>query len=128
MDEADRVGQQYGLATRQGETTGGRVERGEQTVLGQHAGVGQRVQQRRLPRVRVADDRHRRQPAAIALLALQAASLGERVQLLLQAADAALDAPPVDLELGLAATEAGADAAALLGQLGVAPRRSRGRR
>ena len=34
-------------------------------------------------------------------------------------ADAAHDAPAVDLELGLAATEPGADAAALLGQLGV---------
>ena len=38
------------------EAAGGGVERGEQAVLDQHAGVGQAVEQRRLAGVRVADD------------------------------------------------------------------------
>ena len=39
----------------------GRIERGEQQVLGEHVGAGQAVEQRRLAGVGVADQRHRRQ-------------------------------------------------------------------
>ncbi len=43
-----------------------RVERGEQLVLDEHAGVGEPVEQRRLPRVRVADERDGRERAPAA--------------------------------------------------------------
>jgi hypothetical protein len=50
-------------------------------------------------------------------------------QVALELGDAPHDAPAVDLELGLAgATEPTADATALLRQVGLAPRRSRGSR
>ena len=75
--EADGVGEQHRLAAGQGEAPGRRVERGEQAVLGQHAGVGERVEQRRLAGVGVADDRHRGEAAAVALLALQRAGAAE---------------------------------------------------
>ena len=53
-DEADRVGQEHGLAAGQREAAGGGVERGEEPVLDEHAGVGEPVEQRALAGVRVA--------------------------------------------------------------------------
>ena len=116
--EADRVGEQHRLAPGQRQAAGGRVEGGEQAVLRQHAGVGEGVEQARLAGVGVADDRDRGQPAALALLALEVTRAGQLLEVDLELGDAAQHAPAVDLELGLAAAEAGADAAALLGEPG----------
>ena len=58
-DEPDGVGQRVAATVRGGGAPGGRVEGGEQRVLDQHAGVGQRVEQARLAGVGVADDGHR---------------------------------------------------------------------
>ena len=44
-DEADRVGHEHGLAAGQVEPAGGGVERGEEAVLHQHAGVGEAVEE-----------------------------------------------------------------------------------
>ncbi len=63
-DEADRVGDQHRLAAGQRQSAGRRIERGEQSILDQHAGMGEMVEQRRLPGVGVADDGHRGEPAA----------------------------------------------------------------
>ncbi len=76
-DESDGVREEHGLTTGQGQPPGGRVEGGEETVLGEDTGVSERVEQGRLSHVRVADDGHRGQPAAGALLALQAPAPGE---------------------------------------------------
>jgi hypothetical protein len=118
-DEPDRVGEQHRLASGQRQPTGGGVEGGEQAVLDEHAGLGEVVQQRRLARVGVADDGDVGEPAALAALALQLAGGGELAEIAFELGDPAHDAPPVDLELGLATTEAGTHAAALLGQVGV---------
>jgi hypothetical protein len=116
--EADGVGEQHRLAAGKGEPTRGRIECGEQPVLGEHAGVGEQVEQRRLAGVGVAHDRHVGEPAAAAALALQFTGVGERRQVGLEFGDPAHDPPPIDLHPRLAATEAGADAAALLAQVG----------
>ena len=81
-------------------------------------GVGEGVEQRRLAGVGVADDRHRGEPAALALLALQVAGALELLEVVVELADPPQDPPTVDLEARLAATEAHADAAALLGESG----------
>ena len=117
-DEADGVGEQHRFAAGERQAAGRRVERGEQAVLREHAGVGQGVEQRRLPGVGVADDRHRGEAAALALLALQVAGAVELLEVAIELADPAQDPPAIDLEPRLAATEAHADAAALLGEPG----------
>ena len=130
-DEADGVGEQHRLAAGQVEAAGRGVERGEQAVLDEHAGVGEPVEQRRLAGVGVADDRDTSaQAAARRALALQLARCGASSRSSrLELGDAAHEAPAVDLELRLARTDAGADAAAPAGDsVGLAPRRSRGRR
>ena len=75
-DEADRVGEQHRLAAGQRQAAGGRVERGEQPVLDQHAGLREAVEQGRLAGVGVADDGDGGQAAAVAALALQVARVG----------------------------------------------------
>ena len=58
-DEPHRVAQQHRAPVRQLPAPRARVERGEQLVLDQHVRVGQRVHQRALAGIRVADQRHR---------------------------------------------------------------------
>ena len=116
--EADGVGEQHRLATGQRQASRRRVERGEQAVLREHAGIGEGVEQRRLAGVGVADDRDRGQPTALALLALEVAGAVELLEVAIELADPPQDAPAVDLEPRLAAAEAHADAAALLGEPG----------
>ena len=58
-DETDRVAQQHRPPAGQLPAPRARVERGEQLVFGQHVGAGERVEQRALAGVRVADQRHR---------------------------------------------------------------------
>ncbi len=69
--EADRVGEQHRLAARKVQAAGRRVERREQLVLDEHARVREPVEQRRLARVRVADERDSEQLAPAAGLALR---------------------------------------------------------
>ena len=72
-DEADGVGQDDAAAARQADLAHRRVERREHLVLGQHAGAGDPVEQRRLAGVGVADDRDDRIGHAGAALAVQIA-------------------------------------------------------
>ena len=81
----------------------------------------QLVEQRRLARVRVADQRDRAEVAAAARLALRCSRRRRDPQIALEPLDAPQQTPAVDLELRLAGT-AGADAAALLAEL--RPRRA----
>ena len=111
LHEPDGVGDEHDLAAGQPQPAGGGVERGEQAVLDEHVGVGEAVEQRRLPRVRVADERDGGQRAAAAGLALRVAVLGQAVEVALELATRVQDAPAVDLELRLTGT-AGADQSA----------------
>ena len=69
-DETDRVGQQHVLVRRQPQPARGRVERGEQHVLGQHVRAGERVEQGGFAGVGVADDGGQRPVVALAAGAL----------------------------------------------------------
>ena len=64
----------------------GRIERGEQRVLGEHAGAGQRVEQRRFAGIGVADERHGRIGHALGALPVQRAGALHLLELALDAA------------------------------------------
>ena len=105
--EADGVGREDRLAAREVHLPDGRVEGGEETVLDEHVGVRQPVQQRRLPGVRVADERDRGAGSPPASLALGGAAAGDLLQLPLELRDPAVDPAAVDLELRLTRVPAG---------------------
>ncbi len=72
-DESHRVGQDRLGPLGQFQPAHRRVEGREQQVLGQHLGRGQRVEQRRLPGIGVADQRDHRERHALARLSLKPA-------------------------------------------------------
>ena len=100
----DRVAHRVDAAVGRLGTSGGRVERGEQRVLDQHARTGQPVEQRGLAGVGVAGDGHRRDLVALALLALGVAGALHVGELAAQLGDLGVDAPPVGLDLRLTGT------------------------
>jgi hypothetical protein len=111
--EPHGVGHQDRLAAGQLQTSGGGVERREETVLDQHTGVGEAIEQRGLARVGVPDDHHVAEQRTASGLALGVAHVGDAAQLLLELVDAPDQSTTVDLELGLA-RPASADAGTLL--------------
>ncbi len=108
--EADRVVDDHLLLARQTQAARGRVERGEHAPLGQNLGGGERVQERRLAGVGVADDGDDGQAPPRALLAALLAAHALVLDLLLKTVDAVAHAAAVGLKLGLAGA-APADAA-----------------
>ena len=113
-DEADRVGDEVAPSVVL-ETARGRVERLEEAILDGDVRVGQRVEQRRLARVRVAGERDRRDRRALALLAPRAALARDLGEAALEDRDPAPREPAVGLELRLARAarpHAGAERAA----------------
>src|SRR3984893_388383 len=113
--EADRVREQDDLAAEESKAARRRIERGEEPVLHEHAGLGDPVQQRRLARVGVTDQGDRRHRTPSAGFALRRARRREALEAVLELRDPAQDSTAVDLELGLAGTP-GADAGSLLTQ------------
>src|SRR6478752_5663630 len=109
-DEADGVGDEVAAAL-VFEAARGRVERLEQAVAHRDAGVGERIEERRLARVRVTGERHRRRLGAPPLLAPDVALAAQLAQPLAEERDAAACQAPVRLELRLARAT-GADPAA----------------
>ena len=99
-DEADRVRQQVRPAA-QLQRARGRVQRVEQAVAHAHLRAGERVQQRRLARVGVADQRDRRQRRALALGALHRARALHVLQAAAQHRDPVARQAAVGLDLGL---------------------------
>ena len=90
-----------------------------------HLGAGQRVEQRRLAGVGVADQRDHRERHAPPRGAVQAAGAAHLLQILLQPHDALADQPAVGLDLRLAGAAEEAEAAALPLQMGPGPHQAR---
>ena len=109
----DGVGQDDGRSVRQPDAPQRRVEGGKQHVLGQHAGPGQAVEQRRFSGVGVADDRDHRKRHLLALGAVQVAGAAHLFELALQLDDLVLQRTPVGLDLGFAGAAEKARSAAL---------------
>jgi hypothetical protein len=97
-DEADGVGHEIAPPLLL-EATSHRIERLEQPVAHRDAGVGERVEERRLARVRVAGERHGGRLGALPLLAPDVALATQLPQSLAQLRDAAPCEPPVRHEL-----------------------------
>ena len=112
VDEAHRVGDDHRLAVAELHRPAGGIERGEEAVLGaRRLRAGQRVEQRGLAGVRVADDGDRRHQPAVAGAGRRLALPADHVDAFLELLDALADDPAVGLQLRLARA-AGADAAA----------------
>src|SRR5882757_9109688 len=102
-----------------------RVERREQLIGRIGLGVHQRVEQRRLAGIGVADQRDAEGLVALARAALRAALLLDALELLLHALDALADHAAVELDLRLARAAPHADAAALALQVAPAAHQAR---
>ena len=125
VDEADRVGDDRGLALAEADLAARRVERGEQLVLGPgDLGADERVEQGRLAGVRVADDADRRGEPPIAAAGRRRPVLADLLDPLLHLLDPVADDPPVGLELALAGSP-GADPAAGPREVGPQPGEAR---
>src|SRR5713101_5802608 len=99
-DEADRVGDERRPPVGAHHLARRRVERGEQAVFDQHVRPGERVEERALPGVGVADQRGAEIPSAARTLGLALAL--DAAEMAAQHRDPLAHAAPVDLELGLA--------------------------
>ena len=113
-DEAHGVRHQRVPAEGQLESTSRGIERGEELVLHQDIRIGEIAKQRRLPRVRVADQCNNRNPRVGTALTLESPSTFERDQILLDPLNATENRPALGLQRGLsgapradAATQAG---------------------
>src|SRR6266550_5000527 len=99
-----------------------RIDRREQAVFDEHVLARERLEQTRLPRVRVAHERGRRKIAAS--LTLIGAMLGDVLQPLPECRDPAADHAAVGLELGFARSPE-ADTAADTREVGPHPGQAR---
>ena len=103
VDEPHRVGDDRGLAIAEADLARRRVERREQLVLGaRDLRTDERVEQRRLTGVRVADDADRGHHPPVPATRRGLALLADLVDPLLHLGDPGPDDPPVGLELALA--------------------------
>src|SRR4051812_31350825 len=101
-DEADGVRQHHVTYPFQPDAARGGVEGGEQLVRLVRLGVRERVEQRRLAGIGVADERDRQHLAAYAAAPLNLPLSFQRMKLFLEHLDAAGDISPVELQLFLA--------------------------
>ena len=96
-DEAHGVGDHDLALVREPQAAADRIERREQLVGGERVAFSERVEQRRLARVRVSADRDDRDVAIGAALAAQPAIVGEIGEPLLEELDAFAGAAAIDL-------------------------------
>ena len=101
VDEADGVGERGLAALGQAQPARRGVQRREQHVRLQDAGVRQRVEQRGLAGVGVADERHAEDAALRARTPLELALARDALELALEHADALARQAAVGLELRL---------------------------
>src|SRR5512134_1583519 len=101
-DEADGIGDDRADSVAEVTLARRRVEGGEKLVGGVGTGPGRRVEQRRLPRVRIADQRHREAIAAGTGAAPRAPLAFELLEPRAQLLDANADHAPVEFDLLLA--------------------------
>ncbi len=111
IDEADGVRHEELPPVRQPHLADKRIERDEERVRCHGVIARERVEERRLAGVGVADEGDRRDGALLAALAQLRAPAADHVDFLRQHADALPNAPAIGLELGLAGAS-GPDAAA----------------
>src|SRR5438093_5389238 len=98
-DEPHGVGQEGDTALGAHHLARRRIERGEQSVLDEHLGARERVEQRALARVRVADEGGAKLATPPAALRLALAL--DRLEVALEPRDTLAHKPAVRLELGL---------------------------
>jgi hypothetical protein len=106
LDEPDGVGEEQLTTGRKLQLARGRVEGRKELLLGAHAGVRERVEQRRLAGVGVADDGRRLQLCPASTGALLVALVADLLDLTVEVTDALADAAPLDLDLLLTETTA----------------------
>ena len=104
VNEAHRIDEQRLAPVRQSQHPHGRVERREQLVLHQHAGVGETVHQGRFPGVRIADQSNDRIRNRSSLTAVQRPRSSHLLQTSFQHRDSLARPTAVDFELGLTGT------------------------
>ena len=98
--KADRVGEHDVPPIRQVEPSHGRIERREQLILDVDSRVGQRVEQGRLTRIRVPDERHCRDFGTQAIRTIHVAPRIHVLEAFRELADTLADESPVRFELG----------------------------
>ena len=102
IDEPDRVRHEQLAAVGQAHLTHQGVERHEERVGGLRVGARQHIEERRLARVGVADERNRRHRRLVAPLAQLRAPAPHLLDVFADHVDARPDPAPVGFELGLA--------------------------
>src|SRR5829696_7279799 len=104
LDESDGVGDQQLAPIRQLHAAHERIERDEQCVGGDRVIAGERIEQRGLARVGVADERHRGYRSLVPTFAQLRPALADLVDLSGKDADPVADAPSIRFELRFAGT------------------------
>ena len=122
--KTDGVGEQKALVVGQRQAPGGRIERREKFVLGDHVRAGQEIEQRRFAGIGVTNHGRHRPLMALAALALHRTNFPHPFEFALQPPDPFLHPPPIDFQLRFART-ARADAAALPREVAPHPRQAR---
>ena len=117
-DEAHRVAEDGGAAAGQADGAHGRVQRGEELVLRIDAGAGQRVEQRGLAGVGVADQGDDRIRHLLAGFAMKAAGAFDGFEVAFDARHALLNKAPVRFDLRFARSTQKAEAPALTFKMG----------
>src|SRR5580658_2178726 len=103
-DESHSVRQNYLALGGQLDVPHCGIESGEHASAFQNASFGQRVEERRLAGVGIADERHGCDRRGFPALALLSANAADILQLLLDMSDAAIDLAAIGFQLGLART------------------------
>ena len=123
-DEPDGVHEQHGALVGKHDLADRRVERGEEFVFDEHAGIGEGVEQCGLAGVGVPDKRHHGELRLAPGLALQRAVPADPGDLPAQVGDAPADAAAINFQFRLAGAP-GPDAAAKSGQPDASSRQPR---